>query len=282
MKNILTIDMEDWYQGIEIDFNEWPKYEDRIERSIYKLLDILHEEGIKATFFVLGYVADKLPRIVREVAANGHEVGTHGYGHGLVYKMTPAQFATDLKKSIDCIEQSIGCAVKGYRAPYFSITRDSIWALDILVQNGIEYDSSIFPIINYRYGIPDSPGRLYYIKTQSGLLLEVPVSTVEIFGKKFSFTGGFYMRFFHYNLIRWAIKKINEEGQPAVIYLHPWELDYSQPRINLPLRIKLTHYHNLGTTEGKLRRLLQAFRFSNITSVVLEKRDFPVLLAQNL
>ena len=176
MNNILTIDLEDWYQGIEISPCEWSKYEDRVERSVRLLLEILGESGTKATFFVLGYIAKKFPRLVREIAEFGHEIGTHGYGHQLVCKMSPAQFASDLKQSIDCLEQTISNPIKSYRAPYFSITAEATWALEILTEQGIECDSSISPINNYRYGIRDAPGYPHNIKTGNGSLLEIPTS----------------------------------------------------------------------------------------------------------
>ena len=257
MRNILTIDLEDWYQGIELIPCSWSRYEDRVEQSTHLLLGMLDRTGVTATFFVLGYVAERFPRLVKEIAESGHEIGTHGYGHELVYKLTPAQFASDLRQSINCLEQAIGTSIKSYRAPYFSITAESIWAMEILAENGIECDSSIFPANNYRYGIPDAPRYPNNIETQSGTVLEIPISTVKIFGRNLPITGGFYLRFFPYCLIKWAIQQINKEGHPAVVYLHPWELDPGHPKLDLPLRIKLPHYHNLTSTEGKLQALLR-------------------------
>lgn len=270
MRNILTIDLEDWYQGVEITPSDWPKYEDRVEQSTGALLKMLDESETKATFFVLGYVAERFPQLVREIAELGHEIGTHGYGHELVYKLTPAQFASDLKQSIDCLEQAVGKSVSSYRAPYFSITKQSIWAMDILVEHGIECDSSIFPVNNYRYGIPDALRYPNNVRTQSGSLLEIPISTVRIFGRNLPITGGFYLRLFPYCLIKWAIQQINKEGHPAVVYLHPWELDPGHPKLDLPLRIKLPHYHNLTSTEGKLRALLRHFDFGPVVDLVKE------------
>ncbi|HGE70322.1 TPA: DUF3473 domain-containing protein [Candidatus Poribacteria bacterium] len=270
MKNILTIDLEDWYQGIELAPSAWDSCESRIEHSVGKLLELLDESGTKATFFVLGYVAENCPHLVREVSSQGHEIGTHGYSHQLIYKINPSEFSSDIKKSLCILEDITGKAVKGHRAPYFSITNKSLWALDILVENGIHYDSSIFPINNYRYGIPDAPRHPYRIETKNGYILEIPISTVRLFSKNLSFTGGFYLRFFPYRLIKQAIKKINDEGLSAVVYLHPWELDPDHPRLNLPLRISLTHYHNLASTEKKLRALLNDFEFQPVTSMINE------------
>ncbi len=274
MKNIITVDLEDWYQGIELEQCEWSRCEDRVERDADLLLEILDETETQATFFVLGYVAEKFPLLVRKIREQGHEIGTHGYGHQLVYNLSPNQFRSDLKRSLDCLEQTIGDGVRSYRAPYFSITEKSTWAMDILAGNGIERDSSVFPISNYRYGIPDAPRYPYSVETQNGSLLEIPISTVKIFGRNLSFTGGFYLRFFPYCLIKWAVCRINGEGQPAVIYLHPWELDPDQPRLDLPLRIKLTHYHNLMTTKGKLQALLRDFEFAPARDVVSDGLQF--------
>jgi polysaccharide deacetylase family protein (PEP-CTERM system associated) len=269
MKNILTIDMEDWYQGIELSHCDWSKCEDRLSRGTSLLLDILDDRHTSATFFVLGYIAEKFPEMVRKIAEMGHEIGTHGYGHELLYKLRPEKFVLDLKRSINCLEQIVGNEIKIHRAPYFSITPESLWVMNILVENGIEYDSSIFPISNYRYGIPDSPRHPYSIKTKSGSLMELPISTVNFCGKNISLTGGFYLRFFPYSLIKWAIKRINDEGHPAIVYLHPWELDPYHPRINLPFRIKFPHYYNLGSTEVKLRTLLNDFEFGPVRDVII-------------
>lgn len=270
MKNILTIDLEDWYQGIELPPSAWDNCESRIERNTHKILDMLSEKGVYATFFILGHVAENCPHLVKEISNLGHEIGTHGYGHQLVYKISPSEFSSDIKKSLCILEDITGKSVKGHRAPYFSITNDSLWALDILAEHGISYDSSIFPINNYRYGIPDAQRHPHNIKTQNGSILEIPISTVKLFGRNLSFTGGFYMRFFPYRIIKQAMRKINSEGFSAVVYLHPWELDPDHPRLNLPLRIKLTHYHNLASTEKKLRALLNDFDFQPAINMINE------------
>ena len=274
MKNILMIDLEDWYHGIELQNSALAKCKDRVEQNVQKVLWILSENKTKATFFILGCVAEKFPSLVREIAELGHEIGSHGYGHEFIYKLTKAQFASDLKKSIDILEQTIGNPIKSYRAPYFSITEKSIWALEILTEQGIEYDSSIVPLNNYRYGIPDTPRYPHQIKTQNGgSLLEIPISTIKLFGRNLSLIGGFYLRFFPYSLIKRAIQRINREGDSAVVYLHPWELDPYHPKLNLPPRIKLTHYHNLLSTERKLRALLKDFDFAPAINVAAKKRN---------
>ena len=261
MKNVLTIDLEDWYQGIELSPPVWGKYEDRVEWHVFKLLEILDAQKTKATFFVLGYVARKYPSLIKEIADAGHEIGSHGYGHQLVYTLEPEAFVFDLKRSVHELEQIIGQPVQSYRAPYFSITRKSLWALDILAAHGITRDSSISPIYNYRYGIPDAPKYMHEIQTSHGSLLEIPPTAISWFGRCFSMTGGFYFRFFPYYLMKHAIQRMNQAGHPAVVYLHPWELDPDQPRLKLPPRISLTHYYNLRNTERKLNILLRDFEF---------------------
>ncbi|MBD3183135.1 DUF3473 domain-containing protein [Candidatus Poribacteria bacterium] len=265
--NMLTIDLEDWYHGIELPNCQWSNCKDRIEYSVDLLLKMLKEENTKATFFILGHVAERFPDLVREISLMGHEVGTHGYGHDFVYELTPGEFSDDLRRSMEILEDIVNYPVKIYRAPYFSITNKSTWAIDILTRHGIEYDSSVFPISNYRYGIPRARRYIHSIKTKNGIITEIPVSTVRAMGGNLAFTGGFYLRFFPYYVIKRAIKSINSEGYPAVVYLHPWELDPGHPRLELPLRIRLTHYHNLGSTETKLRNLLREFQFDTATNV---------------
>ena len=268
MKNLLTIDLEDWFHGIEIPRSSWCRFESRVEYSTQRVLDVLDEKKVKATFFVLGHVAETCPALVKRVSEAGHEIGTHGYEHRFVYRLSRSEFASDLVRSIGVLEDLTGIAVTGHRAPYFSINKSALWALDILAQHGIRYDSSIFPIRNYRYGMVNAPRHPHEIHTQHGVVLELPVSTVRQFGSNLSFAGGFYLRFFPYWLIRRAIKRVNNEGYPAIVYLHPWELDTEQPRLALPARIKLTHYHNLHSTESKLRALLDDFDFQPASTML--------------
>jgi polysaccharide deacetylase family protein (PEP-CTERM system associated) len=234
--NALTIDFEDWYQGLEIPPDGWTGSEDRIERSGRCLLEVLAEAGKRATFFVLGPVAERHPALVREIRAAGHEVGTHGYSHSLIYRLSPDAFRDELQRSIRLLEDVTGEAVLGHRAPFFSITRASLWALDVLAECGIRYDSSIFPVVNYRYGIPDAPRWPYQVCCGEKGLMEFPVSTYGFWGRNLLVAGGAYFRIYPYALTRWAFRSINWQGQPAVFYLHPWELDPEHPRIPLPRR----------------------------------------------
>lgn len=266
--NALTIDFEDWYQGLEIPCQHWQDFEDRIVPAGRRLLELLGETGVRATFFILGYVAEQHPEIVREIADAGHEIGTHGYSHTLIYQQTPEVFRAELERSIRTLEELTGKRVVGHRAPFFSITRDSLWALDILGQLGIGYDSSIFPVANYRYGIADSPRWPYEIEAGTGRLHEFPISTYRFLGRNLPVAGGAYFRIYPYALTRYALRSINRQGHAAVFYLHPWELDPGHPRLPLPRRIALTHYFNLGATEGRLRRLLRDFRFAPMGEIL--------------
>jgi polysaccharide deacetylase family protein (PEP-CTERM system associated) len=267
--NALTIDFEDWYQGLEIPQTDWAGFEDRIVPVGHRLLALLAEAGVRATFFVLGYIAERHPDMVRAIAAAGHEVGTHGYSHTLIYNQTPEVFRAELTRAVRVLEEITGRAVVSHRAPFFSITKDSLWALDILGELGIRYDSSIFPVVNYRYGIADAPRWPYEIKSAQHTLTEFPISTWQVMGKNVPIAGGAYFRIYPYAFTRQGLRAINRQGRPFVFYLHPWELDPDHPRIRLPRRIAgLTHYFNLGATERRLRRLLRDFKFAPMQEVL--------------
>jgi polysaccharide deacetylase family protein (PEP-CTERM system associated) len=270
--NALTIDFEDWYQGLEIPVDQWDGFEDRIVPAGRRLLHLLADAGVRGTFFVLGYVADQHPELVEEIAAAGHEIGTHGYGHALIYRLTPAAFRADIVRSVRSLEDLTGAPVVGHRAPFFSITRDSLWALDILAELGFRYDSSVFPVSNYRYGIPDAPRWPHRIGPGEDGLMEFPVSTVRAFGRNVPVAGGAYFRIYPYAVTEWALRSINRAGRPFTFYLHPWEVDPHHPRIPLPRRAALTHYFNLRKTEGRLRRLLRDFRFAPMNEVLDVRR----------
>jgi len=267
--NALTVDFEDWYQGLEIPPDGWSGLEDRIEPAAHRLLELFAEKGVRATFFILGTVAEKHPHLVETIAAAGHEVGTHGWSHTLVYKMTPETFTLELRRSIELLQQLSGQPILGHRAPFFSITRRSLWALDLLRQCGIRYDSSIFPVLNYRYGIDDAPRWPYPITNGGGQpLMEFPISTWRVFGRNLPIAGGAYFRIMPYSFTRTAFSAINRSGHPAVFYIHPWELDPHHPRIPLPRRIAATHYANLHKTEPRMRRLLSDFAFAPMRDVL--------------
>jgi len=267
VKNALTVDFEDWYQGLEIPPGEWDRFEDRIPESGRRTLSLLAEARVHGTFFVLGAVAERHPELVREIAAGGHEIATHGWSHALIYKMTPATFRSELERSILLLQDLSGQAIIGHRAPFFSITRQSLWALDILGELGIRYDSSIYPVLNYRYGIEDSPRWPYRVAGEHSLT-EFPISTWRVLGRNVPIAGGAYFRIYPYAVTRMGFRSLNRQGQSAVFYIHPWELDPEHPRIPVPRRIALTHYANLKATEGRLRRLLRDFRFAPMKEVL--------------
>jgi polysaccharide deacetylase family protein (PEP-CTERM system associated) len=266
--NALTIDFEDWYQGLEIPYSEWDKFEDRIDFIGNKLLSILDEADTKATFFMLGYIAEKHPEIVKKIQAEGHEIATHGFSHTLIYTQTPEVYREEMQRAVGFLENLTGNKVVGHRAPFFSITKDSLWALDVLGELGIRYDSSIFPVLNYRYGIAGAPRFPYEIERGGHKFMEFPISTLK-FGKvTLPIAGGAYFRIYPYALSKQFLKAVNRGGQPFTFYLHPWELDPEHPRIDLPRRISATHYFNLGATEKRFRKLLKDFKFAPMKDVL--------------
>lgn len=266
--NALTVDFEDWYQGLEIPPERWGGYEDRLPDSARRTLELFAEAGVRATFFVLGLAAERHPELVRAIVEAGHEVGTHGHSHTLIYQQTPAVFRGEMERSIKLLEDLTGAPIVGHRAPFFSITKQSLWALDILAELGIRYDSSIFPVQNYRYGIEDAPRWPHVMTVAGGTMQEFPITTWRVFGKNLPMAGGAYFRIYPYALSRHGIAEVNRAGQPATFYLHPWELDPDHPRIDLPRRIALTHYANLPAFAPRLRKLLRRFRFAPMREVL--------------
>jgi len=266
--NALTIDFEDWYQGLEIPYTQWDGFEDRIAIVGRKLLQILDEVGTKATFFVLGFVAEKHPEVIKAIEKAGHEIGTHGFSHTLIYKQSPQVFRQEMERAVSFLEDLTGKKVIGHRAPFFSITKHSLWALDILGELGILFDSSIFPVLNYRYGIADAPRFPYDIKRAHFTLKEFPISTLQLPKVTLPISGGAYFRIYPYQVTKQALRVVNRSGKPFTFYLHPWELDADHPHIDLPRRIALTHYFNLGKTETRFRKLLRDFKFEPMKEVL--------------
>ena len=263
--NAFTVDLEDWYQGLEIDVGQWEPLEDRLEIGTRALMGLLEEAGVKATFFALGYAAERHPGLIREICAQGHELGTHGYSHRFVYRLGPEAFRQDLLRSVEVLERVAGVRVVGHRAPFFSITRQAPWAFQILQECGMVYDSSVFPVRNYRYGDPDAPRWIHQVHEG---LVEFPLSTCRFLGHNVPLGGGAYFRLFPYTYTKCGMRSINASGQAAVFYIHPWELDPGHPRMELPRRISLTHYWNLRGTSQRLRRLLADFRFGTMARVL--------------
>ena len=276
--NALTIDVEDYFHvaafRMNITKDEWAKYQTRADRNTFHVLDLLDEKKVKGTFFVLGWLAEKMPAIVREIRNRGHEVASHGYGHDLIYTMKPAEFRNDIVRAKTLLEDIIGERILGYRAPSFSITRASLWALDQLIEAGFLYDSSIFPIYHDLYGMPEVDPFPHKIRREGGEIMEFPASTmkVKIFkGKSVAIpiSGGGYLRLLPLWVIKRGLRRVNLiDKQPAVIYFHPWELDPAQPKIKCGIKSRFRHYYNLKGTEGKLKNLLESFRFAPMKTVL--------------
>ena len=277
MINALTIDVEDYFHVTAFERHvrrdEWDNYPLRVEVNTHRILDMIDEFEIKATFFVLGWVAERMPAIVREIAGRGHEIACHGYGHDLVYRIGPERFRDDVRKAKALLEDICGARVVGYRAPSYSITKESLWALDVLIEEGFSYDSSIFPVYHDNYGIPDADRFPHEIVRPSGVLKEFPLSTLplRIGGKehRLPIAGGGYLRLLPSWVISRGMRRINTvEREPAVLYFHPWEIDPEQPRIRAGLKSRFRHYLNLHRTEGKLRDLMGALMFSTMQEVM--------------
>jgi polysaccharide deacetylase family protein (PEP-CTERM system associated) len=276
MRNALTFDIEEYFhvEAFARAFRpeEWPSLASRVVDTTERLLDILDYADAHATFFVLGWVAERYPALVQDIAARGHEVACHGYGHQMINRQTRLEFAKDVQRAKTAIEDAAGTAVVGFRAPTFSVTRETLWSLEVLWEAGFLYDSSIFPIVHDRYGIPDAPRFPHRIPVMNGHgIAEFPMSTVLLLGRRLPVAGGGYLRLLPYAMTRRAIRHLNKhENQPAIVYLHPWEIDPYQPKVRVGLVTRVRHSIRTGSTEAKLHRLLKDFRFGPARDV-LEK-----------
>jgi polysaccharide deacetylase family protein (PEP-CTERM system associated) len=276
MKNALTFDVEEYFHAEAfarvLRPEEWPTLESRVTRATERLLDILDRDRVRATFFVLGWVAERHPSLVREIASLGHEIACHGYGHRMIQHLTRQEFELDVTRAKRALEDATGRAVLGYRAPTFSIMHETLWSLDVLAEAGFRYDSSIFPVVHDRYGISDAPRFPHRLRAPNGCeITEFPMSTVEILGRRLPVAGGGYFRLFPYELTRRAITRINaRDGRPAMVYLHPWEIDPDQPRLPVGPLTRFRHLVNVGRTEARLTRLLSDFSFAPAAEVLAE------------
>lgn len=272
--NALTVDVEDYYQVSAfsniVDYADWDRHESRVERNTTRILELFAAAGVKATFFVLGWVASRHPELVREIAAEGHEVACHGYSHRLIYRQEPTEFRRETLASKRLLEDQVQAPVLGYRAASYSITRKSLWALDILSECGFAYDSSIFPIRHDRYGIPDAEPRPHKELTPKGAeLVEFPVTALDLHLMKLPLGGGGYFRLFPYWLTRAGLNWVNaRKGTPFIFYLHPWEIDVDQPRLEGSWLSRFRHYNNLDRCEPRLKNLLKDFRFQPARNVL--------------
>lgn len=271
--NALTIDVEDYFQvsafAGHISRTEWNTRECRVEGNVDRILSMLDEHGIKATFFTLGWVAERYPELIRRIVKNGHELASHGYGHERATNQTPECFFSDINVAKLILEDISGLAVQGYRAPSFSIGEKNLWAFECLERAGYSYSSSIYPIRHDHYGMPNAPRKAHKI----GNLLEIPATTFRLFNRNWPASGGGYFRLMPYNLSKWMIRHINETDQmSAVFYFHPWEIDADQPRIpGVSAKTRFRHYVNIGRMEQRLRQLLQDFSWGRMDKLFLEQ-----------
>ena len=274
MQNAFTVDVEDYYH-VEafknvIGRSDWSRYESRVERNVEEILLILESSGTKGTFFVLGDVAKRYPKLVQRISEAGHEIASHGMYHSLVYKQSREEFSSETLNSKALLEDICQQAVIGYRAATYSITRKSLWALDVLVEAGFRYDSSIFPMRHDRYGIPDANPYPHQLRTPGGnMLVEFPISVWKQNMFKIPVAGGGYFRLFPYSVTRFVLGRINAVGKPFVFYTHPWEVDSGQPRITgVSALSKFRHYININKTKDRLRKLINDFPFTTMQEVL--------------
>jgi polysaccharide deacetylase family protein (PEP-CTERM system associated) len=269
MLNALSIDLEDWFCCSNVKGMEqldWNKCESRIEKNTFRILDLLKKADINATFFVLGYIAQRNPDLVRKIADGGHEIASHGFNHLMITHITEVEFRDDLEKSLNAISKITNQSVIGFRAPAFTITETTLWALDILKEYGFQYDSSIYPInIHPQYGFKDA--NLEISQLGNGLI-EVPLACAKYINMNIPCGGGAYLRFYPYFITKQLIQKCINQGRPAVIYIHPWEFDTGMPKIKLNLLSKVRHYYNLENNRIKLDQLLEDFKFTSIKNLL--------------
>jgi len=267
-KNVISVDVEDYFHAeafaATVDRSQWGSYESRVESNTRRLLDLFSELELEATFFVLGWVAERCPQLVRDTAAAGHELACHSYWHRMVYQLDRSEFREDTHRAKETIEQIAGVPLRGYRAPTYSIVTRSLWAAEILVETGFTYDSSIFPIHHDRYGIPDAPRGPFQLDTPSGPLLEYPIATFRLWGERnLPFGGGGYLRLLPTWYTRLGMRRAQAETLPVIAYVHPWEIDPGQPRLNGRLISRLRHYTNLGKTYRRLADMLDGGSFTS-------------------
>jgi polysaccharide deacetylase family protein (PEP-CTERM system associated) len=270
-RNALTVDVEDYFHAsafrAKVPFESWPRRHSRVVRNTRRVLELLADFNTTATFFILGWVAEHCPSLVREIHSAGHELGCHSYAHRLLYDMTAAEFRDDTRRALAAIEDAAGVSVCAYRAPSFSITERSLWALEILVELGFTIDSSIFPVRHYLYGIPTAPRQPFQIRIRGGDLAEFPPPTLKIGRWTIPVTGGAYLRLVPYWFQARGLSDMATRAEPIVLYFHPWELDPDQPRIAGAFGSKLYHYAALARTERRLRQMLKTFAFGKLSQL---------------
>jgi polysaccharide deacetylase family protein (PEP-CTERM system associated) len=274
--NALTIDVEDYFQvsafAPHIARSDWERRECRIERNVDRVLELLAARETKATFFTLGWIAERYPQLVRAIAAQGHELASHGYGHQRVSDLTEAEFCADIERAKGILEDLSASAVLGYRAPSFSIGSKNLWAFDCLAKAGYRYSSSIYPIRHDHYGMPDAPRFAHRV---GGGLLEIPVTTLRMFSRNLPSSGGGYFRLLPYALSRWMMRHVNAaDGQAAIFYFHPWEIDVDQPRVaGISAKTRFRHYVNIGRMDARLQQLLADFAWGRMDRIFLDRSN---------
>lgn len=278
MLNAFTVDVEDYFQVSAFECRvpraQWNHYPSRVVENTHNILRLLYSHNIQASFFVLGWVARHFPELVRDIQRDGHEIGSHSYWHRLIYEQTPQEFLDDLKLSLGILEDILSMPVTAYRAPSFSITPRSLWAIGVLADQGVEIDSSVFPIRHDRYGLPNSIPHIHRVTAGARSLWEFPPTTVRVLGMNVPVGGGGYLRLYPMPLTLKLLKARNQSGLPFLVYVHPWEIDPQQPHINgVPWKSRFRHRVNLGTTEARLELLLQTFRFSTMSDVIRRHHD---------
>jgi polysaccharide deacetylase family protein (PEP-CTERM system associated) len=269
-RNAMTVDVEDWFQvqafAGTISRDDWESLPRRVEASTDRFLQMFADHGVSATFFTLGWVADRHPALVRRIVAAGHELASHGYAHRLVHEQSPEAFLDDVARARQVLEDAGGVAVRGYRAPTFSIDGRNLWAFDVLVEAGYAYSSSVFPVRHDLYGMPDAPRGPH--RVSGGRLLEIPMTTVRLAGRNLPCSGGGYFRLMPYGLFRAGLRRVNGHGERGLFYTHPWEIDHGQPRVSAAPRLaQFRHTVNLAHTAGRIRRLLGDFAWGRMDQV---------------
>lgn len=270
-RNALTVDVEEYFQVAAfertIPRDRWDTAESRVEFSTGRVLDLFADRGVKGTFFVLGWIAERHRGMVRRIIADGHEVASHGYDHTRLHHFTPDQFRDDVLKTRKILEDVTGVTIRGYRAPSYSINARNLWALDVLQETGHVYSSSIYPIVHDLYGMPEAPRFPFRIRPDA--ILEIPVTTVRVGGRNYPCGGGGYFRLLPYPAFRWALRRVNaQDRQPGLFYFHPWEVDPGQPRVpGAPLKSRFRHYLNLASMHSRLERLLTDFSWGRMDEV---------------
>ncbi len=279
--NAISVDVEDWFHVSlfrhHIRPQEWERLESTVVENVCRILNLFAQYNVRATFFILGWVAERYPEIVVAIQEQGHEIASHGYAHQIIYEQTPRAFYADVQHSLKVLQDITGEKIRGYRAPSYSITRESLWAWETLVDLGLEYDSSVFPVRHDVYGIADAPRFPFKIRVKGkGELIEFPISTTKILGKNIPIAGGGYLRLYPYWFFQRGIQQLNAAGAPAIIYFHPWEIDPHIPRIAVGHLRRLRHYGNLALTEERLVRLLRQFRFGTVQQVLKRIQEPPL------